>query len=157
MSAVSHDRVDAAVRRETDPWIEPVGRIGLAVQGALYIVVGVLALQVASGRQDQADQRGAIDAVANQPFGRLLLLFLTAGLALHCCWRLVLAARGGPGDDDVSMVATPVFGSDGRVVAALTVTGLAPGIDARAISDTGARVRGAAMVATKRAHGRAPS
>jgi DNA-binding IclR family transcriptional regulator len=57
---------------------------------------------------------------------------------------------------DVSMVAAPVFGIDGRVVAALTVTGLAPGIDARALSDTGDRVRGAAMVATKRAHGRAP-
>jgi len=108
MSAVVHDGVDAAVRRETDPWIEPVGRIGLAVQGVLYLVVGVLALQVASGSKDQADQRGAIEAVANQPFGRLLLLVLTVGLALHCCWRFVLAARGGPGDDDAGAVAKRV-------------------------------------------------
>jgi hypothetical protein len=57
-------------------------------------------LQVASGRNDRADQRGAIQAVGDQPFGRVLLVVLTVGLALHTVWRLVLAARGGPGRDD---------------------------------------------------------
>jgi len=68
-------------------------------------VVGILALQVAAGRNDEADQRGAIQAVSDQPFGRFLLLVLTIGLALHCGWRLVLAARGGPGSDDAKTVA----------------------------------------------------
>jgi hypothetical protein len=99
MSAVSTERVGAAVRRDTESWIEPVGRIGLATQGFLYGVVGLLALQVAAGHNDQADQRGAIEAVGDQPFGRALLLVLTIGLALHCAWRLVLAARGTAGDD----------------------------------------------------------
>jgi hypothetical protein len=108
MSAVSGVRVKAAVRRDSQRWIEIVGRIGLATQGVLYAVVGVLALQVASGRNDQADQRGAIAAVADQRFGRFLLLILTIGLALHCCWRLVLAARGGPGEDDTKALAKRV-------------------------------------------------
>jgi hypothetical protein len=106
MSAVT-DRVTnkaADVAREPGRWIEVVGRIGLATQGVLYVVVGLLAQQVASGRNDQADQRGAIEAVADQRFGRLLLLILTIGLALHCCWRLVLAARGGPGEDSAKNV-----------------------------------------------------
>ncbi|MEY2423538.1 MAG: hypothetical protein QOI95_3605 [Acidimicrobiaceae bacterium] len=91
----------STLRRESARWVEPVGRIGLATQGLLYAVVGVLALQVAAGHtDDRADQRGAIDAVANQSFGHVLLLVLTIGLALHCAWRLLLAYRGDPGDDD---------------------------------------------------------
>jgi hypothetical protein len=91
----------STLRRESARWVEPVGRIGLATQGVLYAVVGLLALQVASGhRSDRADQRGVIDTVASQPFGRALLLALTIGLAFHCTWRLLLAYRGEPGEDD---------------------------------------------------------
>ncbi|MEY2448790.1 MAG: hypothetical protein QOH79_2266 [Acidimicrobiaceae bacterium] len=91
----------STMRRESARWVEPVGRIGLATQGVLYAVVALLALQVASGRvNDRADQRGAIEAVANQSFGRLLLFVLTIGLAFHCAWRLLLAYRGDPGEDD---------------------------------------------------------
>jgi len=104
MSTITGERVKHAARRETERWIEVVGRIGLATQGVLYVVFGLLAQQVASGRNDRADQRGAIEAVADQRFGRFLLLILTIGLALHCCWRLVLAIRGTPGDDDAEMV-----------------------------------------------------
>src|SRR3982750_4199261 len=89
------------VRPKTARWVEPVGRVGLATQGVLYGVVGVLALQVASGHTtDRADQRGAIETVASQPFGRGLLLALTAGLAFHCAWRLLLASRGDPSEDE---------------------------------------------------------
>lgn len=93
--------MSSTLRRESARWVEPVGRIGLATQGVLYAVVGLLALQVASGHtDDRADQRGAIQAVSSQSFGRLLLLVLTIGLAFHCAWRLLLAYRGDPGDDD---------------------------------------------------------
>jgi hypothetical protein len=104
MPTMAGERIKAATERDSERWIEVVGRIGLATQGLLYVVVGLLAQQVASGRNDRADQRGAIEAVADQRFGRLLLLILTIGLALHCCWRLVLAVRGTPGDDDAEIV-----------------------------------------------------
>ena len=132
MSVVSHGRVDAIVRKDTDAWIEPVGRIGLATQGVLYVVVGLLAWQVASGRNEQADQRGAIEAVANQPLGRFLLLIVTAGLALHCCWRLVLAVRGVPGDDDAATVAKRILElGRGLVYGSFTVIAARALIDAR--------------------------
>lgn len=89
-----------AVRRETAEWVEPIGRVGLATQGALYAIVGLLALQVASGHNDRADQHGAMYAVGSQPFGRALLVVLIIGLALHCVWRLLLFVRGSPGADD---------------------------------------------------------
>ena len=102
------------VRRRTASWVEPVGRIGLVTQGVLYAVVGLLALQVASGRSDErADQHGAIQSVSDQPFGRALLVLLAAGLALHCVWRLVLAARGDGNGDDAKAAAKRV-GQAGR-------------------------------------------
>jgi hypothetical protein len=92
--------VTSTLRRESAEWVEPIGRVGLVTQGILYAVVALLALQVASGQQDRADQKGAIEAVAGQSFGHLLLLVLTIGLALHCVWRLLLAYRGEPDDND---------------------------------------------------------
>jgi hypothetical protein len=86
---------------QPDRWIELAGRVGLATQGVLYAVVGVLALQIAAGHtDDRADQRGAIEKVSEQPVGRWLLLVLTFGLALHCLWRLFRAIRGTPGADE---------------------------------------------------------
>lgn len=66
----------------------------------------MLALQVAAGHtDDRADQRGAIEKVAEQRVGRLLVLVLAVGLLVHCVWRLARAARGTPGpDDDASSV-----------------------------------------------------
>src|SRR5687768_6870893 len=91
----------ATLRRESARWVEPAGRIGIATQGLLYAIVGLLALQVADGRTtNRADQHGVIDTVAAQRFGHALLVVLTIGLALHCVWRLLLAYRGDPGDDD---------------------------------------------------------
>jgi len=132
MSTQPGERVKTVVRRDSERWIEVVGRIGLTTQGVLYVIVGLLAWQLASGHNDQADQRGAIEAVANQPFGRFLLLTLTIGLALHCCWRLVLAARGEPGDDDAGSVLKRI-GELGRglIYGSFTVVAAKLLIDAR--------------------------
>jgi hypothetical protein len=132
MATVSGERVKATVRRDSERWIEVVGRIGLATQGVLYAVVGLLAWQVASGRNDQADQRGAIEAVADQRFGRFLLFVLTIGLALHCCWRFILAARGGPGEDDAKDVVKRIadFGR-GLIYGSFTLIAAKILIDAR--------------------------
>jgi hypothetical protein len=67
----------------------------------LYVIVGLLALQVAAGHtDDRADQRGAIEKVSEQPVGRLLVLLLAMGLVVHSVWRFARAARGTPGEGD---------------------------------------------------------
>jgi hypothetical protein len=114
--------VEHAVRRETGSWVEPAGRIGLASQGILYLIVGVLALEVARGHgEDRADQHGAIQAVAAQSFGRLLLVMLTIGLAMHAVWRALLFARGSPGEDDATDWAKRL-GHLGRAAVYVTFT-----------------------------------
>jgi DNA-binding IclR family transcriptional regulator len=57
---------------------------------------------------------------------------------------------------DVSMIAAPVFDTNRRVCAAITVSGLAPAAAPSDIVAVAERVRGAALVITKRARGRLP-
>lgn len=77
------------------------GRVAIVTQGLLYVILGLLAVQLASGDQGtKASQRGAIEAVARQPLGRVLLVFVAIGLACHAGWRVLLAVRGEPGPDD---------------------------------------------------------
>jgi hypothetical protein len=73
-------------------WVERSGRLGLAAKGALYAIVGILALQIAlGGREHRPDRDGALRAVAEQPFGRVLLVLLAIGLAGYAAWGLAQA------------------------------------------------------------------
>ena len=57
---------------------------------------------------------------------------------------------------DVSMIAAPIFDSAGEVTAAITVTGLPPGMPALDLVRIGQRTRGVGLVITKRTMGRVP-
>lgn len=70
-------------------WVERLGRAGLLAKGVLYVTIAVLALQVALGSGGQTvGQQGALRTLAGQPFGTLLLVLLTIGLAGYAVWRL---------------------------------------------------------------------
>jgi hypothetical protein len=82
-------------------WLQRLARAGLAARGLLYVVVAVLAVQVARGhREARADKQGALQAVVRQPFGRVLVLLLAVGFAGYAAWRFVEAAVGPPDEDD---------------------------------------------------------
>jgi hypothetical protein len=86
--------------------VETMGRVALATQGLLYLIIGILAIEVATGnRHAEPSQRGALEAVARQPLGKALLVVVTVGLVIHVVWRLILAARGEPGEDDKKSLA----------------------------------------------------
>ena len=93
------------------------GRVAIGPQGVLYVILGLLAMQVASGDQgEKANQRGAIEAVARQPFGRALMVVVAIGLAAHMAWRLLLAVRGEPGDDEDGKSVAKRAANVGRAV-----------------------------------------
>ncbi|MFB6890083.1 DUF1206 domain-containing protein [Kitasatospora sp. NPDC056327] len=76
------------------------GRAGFTARGVVYAVVGYLALRIALGRggSDEADRQGALQRIADQPFGRVLLWLLAAGFACMALWRAVTAAVGDQGN-----------------------------------------------------------
>ena len=89
-------------RAGQSPWVERFGRAGLVAKGVLYGVVAILAINVALGsRRESPDKNGALRTIAEQPFGRVLLSLLAAGLAGYALWQLSLAIldRDDEGED----------------------------------------------------------
>ena len=85
----------ALTRRREREAVEVSGRIGLAARGAVYLVVGTLTLLLATGHPaSKPNRRGALEAVASQPFGRVLVVALAVGLAAFAVWRAVEAVAG---------------------------------------------------------------
>jgi hypothetical protein len=98
--------VDASTKAQATDALVKVGRVALATQGVLYVVMGLLAVALARRTgNSSASQKGAIASVARQPFGRVLLVVLVVGLIAHALWRLALAIRGEPGSEDKGSVA----------------------------------------------------
>jgi hypothetical protein len=73
-------------------------RSGFVARGVVYGVVGLLALKLALGDGGTTtNQQGAMDVIARQPFGHVLLVVVAIGLAGYAIWRIVRAALGhGP-------------------------------------------------------------
>jgi hypothetical protein len=87
-------------RREGDraagsPALGWLARVGLVSRGVVYAVIGVLALELAFGKGGKAtNQQGALRTIAEQPFGKVLVVVLAVGLGGYALWRLVRAAVG---------------------------------------------------------------
>jgi hypothetical protein len=80
--------------------MEGAARWGFAARGLIYLLVGVLALQIAFGDSgEQADRGGALHAIAQRPFGSAVIWALGIGLAGMALWRLSEAVVGASGRD----------------------------------------------------------
>ncbi|MGW6746523.1 DUF1206 domain-containing protein [Streptomyces sp. NPDC055025] len=81
--------------------MDVAARWGFAARGVLYLLIGVLALQIAfgGGEGKQADRGGALAEVAEQPMGSVLLWALGFGLTGMALWRLSEALFGAAGPD----------------------------------------------------------
>src|SRR4051812_35440480 len=78
--------------------MEYAARAGFTARGVIYLLVGVLALQIAFGDGGrQADRGGALAALADKPFGSVVLWALGIGLVGMALWRLSGGGFGGGG------------------------------------------------------------
>lgn len=85
------DRVEDAAR-EAAPWTERLARLGYAAKGVVYVVMGILAARAAAGRGGSVDgSEGAIAAILQQPFGRVMVGAVAVGLFGYSLWRFVQA------------------------------------------------------------------
>jgi len=73
--------------KQTD-WIEILARFGYSARGAIYLVIGLLALLSAFGQGGQTtDSKGAISRIFEAPGGWILVLILALGLIGYSVWR----------------------------------------------------------------------
>ena len=102
---------DAAQEAARSPWLQRWARGGLVARGAIYLVVAVLAFQVARGHaHDRMDKQGALQAVVHQPLGGLLVVALAVGFAGYAAWRLVEAVTGPTDEGDRGKAAAKRVG-----------------------------------------------
>jgi len=78
------------VNGKTSRWIIMIGRIGYLAKGVIFTCVGLLSA-AAGGRGGASDSRGAMQTIAQQPFGHALLLALIIGLVCYIIWRVLAA------------------------------------------------------------------
>ena len=73
-------------------WVERLARFGYASKGAVYFIVGLLAVQAAFGQGGETtDTEGALESLVQQPFGQILLSLVAIGLMGYVIWRFVEA------------------------------------------------------------------
>src|SRR5690349_18958971 len=78
--------------RSGSGWYAWLARTGLVAKGISYGIVGVLAIEVATGNGGSATSRqGALDTLAHSVFGKLVLVLLAIGFAAYAIWRFVQA------------------------------------------------------------------
>ena len=135
MSAV--DQADEAVRRKAQKtrakaetgsgWYAGAARAGLVAKGISYGLVGLLAIGVAVGHGGKTTSRGgALETLADESWGKVLLILLAFGFAAYALWRFLQAIFEREHDDDQLKGAAKKWGTRaGYVGRGLIYAGLA--------------------------------
>lgn len=84
----------AARQAEQSDAAEWGARSGLVARGLLWLIVAILAGQVAAGGSAKADRGGALQTLKDQPFGQVVLVVLAAAFAAHTVFRLLEGTVG---------------------------------------------------------------
>ncbi|MGB3405643.1 MAG: DUF1206 domain-containing protein [Microcoleaceae cyanobacterium] len=104
-------------------WIERLARFGYATKGFVYGVIGVLAVVAAfSTGGKTTGSEGALQTLAAQPLGQILLLLIGVGLIGYIIWRIVQAVND---PDNKGSDFKGIFQRLGYVTSGLVYTGLA--------------------------------
>jgi Domain of Unknown Function (DUF1206) len=98
--SLSTSRTKYQARRASDsPVARALARAGLVARGVIWILIGIIAVMIAIGAgRHQADQQGALQILARQPFGSVLLWLMGIGFVGYALWRLSEAAFGVTGE-----------------------------------------------------------
>jgi fumarate reductase subunit D len=84
---------NAVKRAAGNPLLQLLERLGYAVRGALYAVMGLLALGIAIsvGPGQTTDLSGSLVFLIGNPFGKLVLIVAAVGLAAYSLWGFIRA------------------------------------------------------------------
>ena len=83
---------------EISPWIVRLARLGYASIGAVYGIIGMVTLTATfGGGAGASGARDAFGVILRQPFGKMLLFTVAAGMAGYAAWRYVSAIKDSDG------------------------------------------------------------
>ncbi|GAA2076889.1 DUF1206 domain-containing protein [Aeromicrobium halocynthiae] len=95
---------EAGRRADHSQALEAGIRFGHVVYGVVHLTFAWLALQLALGDSSgEASGSGAVQELAGQPLGEIVLWSIAVGMALLVLWRLLDAVRGHWGDDGATL------------------------------------------------------
>lgn len=91
------------VAHDAAGWVPPMARLGYAAKGAVYLIVGWLAMRASMAAGEAEGATGALRSLVDEDGGRWILMVIALGLLAHVAWRVVQAVmdpehRGERGD-----------------------------------------------------------
>jgi uncharacterized protein DUF1206 len=115
----------SAARSETVGWL---GRLGLVAMGVSYGLVAVLAIKLALGEGGETEDRGgALQTLAQDGLGRIVVLLLAVGFGGYAIWRFAEAFfdRGGEGQGPKGLAKRAGYVGRGLIYTSLCIIAVA--------------------------------
>lgn len=97
---IAHDAGRQARQAHHSEWMDHAIRAGLVAYGVVHLLIGWLALRLAFGdREGSPSSSGAMQQLAEQPFGKVLVWLVAVGMLLLVIWRVLEAVYGHQDED----------------------------------------------------------
>ncbi len=108
--------MNVTLDQSKDEAFKKIARVGMFAKGVVYVILGVLTAMYAFGSGGQkAGKSTTLEFVYQQPFGKILLGILAAGLICYVIWRFVQAFRDpeDKGDDKKGIASRIGYAASG--------------------------------------------
>jgi hypothetical protein len=90
MTNVGEQAQELGREAQHSDWLDRGVRFGMITYGVVHLIVAWLAIQLALGDHGKtASQKGAMQTLAKQPFGTVLLWLVAIGMFLLVVWRVI--------------------------------------------------------------------
>jgi hypothetical protein len=119
--------MDARTQQISKDWLTRGARFGLMVEGVVYALIGVLAIQAAVGSGGRVGgHEAAVQYLGSQPFGQILLALVGIGLLAYSAWRFIMALADteNEGTDASGIVKRLGFAASGLLNVGIAITAL---------------------------------
>lgn len=127
---------------------EGAARVGYVVLGLLHLLIGVIAVSIATGAGgDSADQSGALQQVRDAPLGTALLWVIVVGLAALAVWQIAEAIVERDPDAKKRWAHRAKFVGTAVAYAAIAVTAFTLAVGGRSESSESSKTLSAQVLA----------